>query len=73
MLWTVDRIEDAYAVLISENPQLTFSVPLMALGGVREGDVLEISVDALETERRKTKNRDLLRSLFVDTSVTKNP
>ncbi len=73
MLWTVDRIEDAYAVLISENPQLTFSVPLMALCGVREGDVLEISVDALETERRKTKNRDLLRSLFVDTSVTKNP
>lgn len=66
MTWIIDRIEDNMAVIEPENTSV-FSIPLTALpNGVKEGDVLELSVNQAETENRKEKIDKLMNSLFED-------
>ena len=49
----VDRIESDFAVCEIEEGSFT-DIPLKALpNGVKEGDVIKISVEAEETEKRK--------------------
>ncbi|MBR0082248.1 MAG: DUF3006 domain-containing protein [Clostridia bacterium] len=63
MHWTVDRIEEGFAVLITDTGEV-FSVPASALGPVAEGDVLSVLPDPEETERRRQAAETMLRSLF---------
>lgn len=63
MYWTVDRIEEGYAVL-SADGGVVFSVPLAALGAAREGDVLSVAPDAKEKQRRFAENRAALNELL---------
>ena len=62
----VDRIEEDFAVCEIEESNFA-NLPLKALpDGVKEGDVIHISVDADETEKRKTNINNLMNSLFTD-------
>ncbi|MCH5320917.1 MAG: DUF3006 domain-containing protein [Eubacterium sp.] len=66
MKWIIDRIENNTAVCEIENGK-TIDVILDALPeGVKEGDVINISVDTTETENRKEKIDKLMNSLFKD-------
>ena len=73
MLWTVDRIEESYAVLISRETGKTFSIPLFALGAVREGDVLRVEPDADEAAAQRARCMALQSALFVDEKNAKTP
>ena len=54
----VDRIEADFAVCEIEEGSFT-DIPLKALpNGVKEGDVIKISVEAEETEKRKSRGRE---------------
>ena len=60
----IDRIEGRFAVAELENGA-TESVPLTILPhGVREGDVIRITVDKRETETRKDEISRLENELF---------
>lgn len=62
----VDRIEADFAVCEIEEGYFA-DVPLKALpDGVKEGDVLNISVEDEETERRKSNINNLMNNLFKD-------
>ena len=63
MEWVVDRMEESHAVLVAEDGTV-FSVPLAALGGVREGDVLSVTVDPTGRKRVVAENSALLEELF---------
>ena len=63
MYWTVDRIEEGIAVLVTDTGKV-FSVPASALGPIAEGDVLSVLPDAAETQRRREAAETMLRSLF---------
>lgn len=63
MYWTVDRIEEGFAVL-STDGGVVFSVPLAALGAAREGDVLSVAPEERETQRRLAENRAALAALL---------
>ena len=65
MRWIIDRIEEGFAVVEAEDEQI-YNIPLDAFGEeVREGDVINISVDKNETEERKEIIEDLMDDLFV--------
>ena len=62
----VDRIEADFAVCEIEEGHFA-DIPLKALpDGIREGDVIKISVDTKETEKRKKNINDLMNHLFID-------
>lgn len=62
----VDRIEADFAVCEIEEGSFA-DIPLKALpNGVKEGDVIHISVEHSETEKRKKNINSLMDSLFVD-------
>lgn len=62
----IDRIEADFAVCEIEEGSFA-DIPLKALpDGVKEGDVVKISVDADETEKRKNNINNLMNSLFKD-------
>ena len=62
----VDRIEADFAVCEIEEGSFT-DIPLKALpNGVKEGDVIKISVEAEETEKRKSNINNLMNNLFKD-------
>ncbi len=64
MFWTVDRIEDGVAV-VELAPDLCRSLPLSALPpGVREGDVLRVTVDPALTRMRRDRQRRRLSRLI---------
>lgn len=66
MKWIIDRIENGTAVCEIEDCG-TIDVILKALPKeVKEGDVLNISVDSTETENRKKKINKLMNDLFKD-------
>ena len=59
MMWIVDRIEGAFAVISAQGLEDTFDVPLAALpAGVREGDVLRLGADPQATETRRQQITD---------------
>lgn len=62
----IDRIEADFAVCEIEEGSFA-DISLKALpDGVKEGDVVKISVDADETEKRKNNIDNLMNSLFKD-------
>lgn len=66
MKWIIDRIENDTAVCEIEDGR-TIDVILDALPeGIKEGDVINISVDVTGTEDRKEKIDKLMNSLFKD-------
>lgn len=61
----LDRFEGEYAILeIDENNII--SVPKILVGGASEGDVLDISVDKNETNKRKRNIEKLMEDVFED-------
>ncbi len=64
MKWIVDRIEGSYAV-VEINGTVTADIPLIALPReIKEGDVICVSVDLQETEKRKENIDKLSKKLF---------
>lgn len=63
-MWIIDRIEGEFALCETENKTVV-SIPLSALPkGIKEGDVLSIGINRLETENRIKRINDLADSLF---------
>lgn len=66
MKWTVDRIENGFAVCETEDGTM-IDIKLSALPkGIKECDVIHISVDKTETNQRKEKINELMNNLFKD-------
>lgn len=66
MKYIIDRIEDSIAVAELEDLS-TVDIPLSALPkGVKEGDVINVSIDENETQSRKESISRLMDDLFVD-------
>ncbi len=64
MKWIIDRIENNIAVCELENGEM-LDVKISALPkGIREGDVINLSVDETETNERKERIDKLMNSLF---------
>lgn len=66
MKWIIDRIEGNFAVCELPNCD-TINISISALpNGVKEGDVICLSIDEKEAEDRKKKIDRLMNSLFKD-------
>lgn len=66
MKWIIDRIENNIAVCELENGEM-LDVKMSALPkGIKEGDVIKLSVDETETNERKERINKLMDSLFKD-------
>lgn len=66
MKWIIDRIENNIAVCELENGEM-LDVKISALPkGTKEGDVIKLSVDEIETNERKERIDKLMNSLFKD-------
>lgn len=64
MKWIIDRIENNIAVCELENGEM-LDVKISALPkGIKEGDVIKLSVDETETNERKERIDKLMNSLF---------
>lgn len=64
MKWIIDRIENDIAVCELENGEL-LDVKISALPkGIKEGDVIKLSVDETEANERKERIDKLMNSLF---------
>ncbi len=64
MKWIIDRIENNIAVCELENGEM-LDVKISALPkGIKEGDVITLSVDKTETNERKERIDKLMNSLF---------
>lgn len=64
MKWIIDRIENNIAVCELENGEM-LDVKISALPkGIKEGDVITLSVDETETNERKERIDKLMNSLF---------
>mgnify|MGYP000767508142 FL=1 len=64
MKWIIDRIENNIAVCELENGEM-LDVKISALPkGIKEGDVITLSVDKIETNERKERIDKLMNSLF---------
>lgn len=62
-MWIIDRIENGIAVI--EFNGSTFDIPVSALpDGVKEGIVLNISIDKNAERDKKQNARNLMDSLF---------
>lgn len=63
MKWLIDRFEEDYAVAKCDG--ICFNIPKNALPkGSAEGDVVEVSINKIETENLKAKADKLLDELF---------
>lgn len=66
MKWIIDRIEDDFAVIETENEKV-FSIPLAIIPkNAKEGDVVFVTIDKTETLNRKERINSLMNDLFVD-------
>lgn len=66
MKWIIDRIENNIAVCELKNGEM-LDVKISALPkGIKEGDVIKLSVDETETNERKERIDKLMNSLFKD-------
>ncbi len=59
----VDRIEKDYVVVEIEKGKMC-NLPVDLVPNVKEGDVINITVDKKETKKRKEQVIDLMSSLF---------
>lgn len=65
MEWIVDRIEENVAVL--ECGDFNFGVELKFLPkGVKEGDVIKLSIDAESTQKKKESAEEKMNRLFSE-------
>lgn len=65
MNWIIDRIEDNTAVC--EAGDCFVDIQLSALpDGVKEGDVIALTIDKVQTADRKRKINDMMNKLFKD-------
>jgi hypothetical protein len=61
----IDRFEGDYAII--ELPDLLFvDVPRVLIPNAEEGDVIEITIDKSETDKRRKKIQGLVDELFID-------
>ncbi len=65
MTGIIDRFEGEYAVLEIEGGR-HIDLPRALVPDAREGDVIRITVDREETEKRRTHVRELMDQLFED-------
>ena len=64
-MWVIDRIENGIAVIAFNNS--TFDVPVSALpDGIKEGMVLNISIDKNAENKKRQQARSLMDSMFSD-------
>ena len=64
MKWIIDRIENNIAVCELENGEM-LDVKISALPkGIKEGDVIKLSVDETEANERKERIDKLMNSLL---------
>lgn len=62
-MWVIDRIENGIAVIELLNS--TFDIPVSALPeGVKEGMVLNVSIDKDAENQKRQQARNLMDSLF---------
>lgn len=62
----IDRFEGDYAVCETENLEFV-NIPKAALpSDAKEGDVISVSIDESETDKRKERIEGLMNSLFKD-------
>ena len=62
-MWVIDRIENGIAVIEFNNS--TFDIPVSALPkGVKEGMVLNVSIDKDAENQKRQQARNLMDSLF---------
>lgn len=65
MKWIIDRIEEGIAVCEVENEFI--NVPLSALpSGVKENDIIDLTINYAEKEQRTEKIENLMNNLFKD-------
>lgn len=65
MKWIIDRIEDDFAVIETENEKV-FSIPLAVIPeNAKEGDVVFVTIDKAETLNRKERINSLMNDLFI--------
>ena len=62
----IDRLENGFAVCEIEEGSFADIPEKVLPDGVKEGDVITISVDKSETEKKKEKIEGLMNSLFKD-------
>lgn len=63
MKWVIDRFEGDFAVV--ECGGVYFNVPMDVIpSGVREGSILEISINAEETEKKEMELKNRIKKLF---------
>ena len=72
MLWTVDRIENGYAIMESDSGE-QFAVPVAALGCAKERDVFSVQPAPVERQRRLEEARRRQQSLFFADDSGKSP
>lgn len=72
MIFSIDRIEDGFAFLESDSRDIVLVSESELPEGARDGDCLEALSDGSyiinedETARRRSRNRDLFKSLLED-------
>ncbi len=59
----IDREEEDYFVVETENQDLA-NLPKILVPGGREGDVVNITIDPLETAKKKLEVQGLMDKLF---------
>lgn len=65
----IDRFEDDYAIVEytdEQDAELFARIESVLLPGAKEGDVIEITINAKETEEREKRIRKLMDNLFKD-------
>lgn len=61
----IDRFESDYAVVEKDEKEF-YNIPRVLVSNAKEGDVIDISVDQEETNKRRMEVEDLMNDLFKD-------
>lgn len=61
---TIDRFEEGFAVIELENGETADMPCILIPDGAKEGDIIEIRIDAQETELRKQRISRKSENLF---------
>lgn len=65
MLWTVDRIEEDFAVI--ETPSGMINIELKFLPeGIAEGNIISLNIDISEEEKTTARIKEKMNRLFKD-------
>lgn len=65
MIITIDRFENGFAVVELENGKMINMPKELIPHGAREGTVLEIRIDSIETEKRKKEIEEAAKDLWT--------